>query len=112
MKIYISGKISGETPESVSEKFNRAVAEVAAYGAEPVNPLDNGLHESEHWNKHMVADIAMLLECDGIYMLTDWEDSRGARIEYNIAKELRMCILKQPDRTVIETLKNQGYEIC
>lgn len=92
MKIYISGKISGETPESVSEKFSRAVAEVASYGCKPVNPLDNGLHESAHWNKHMVADIAMLLECDGIYMLTDWKKSRGARIERNIAKELGMII--------------------
>lgn len=111
MKIYISGKITGETPDSVTDKFNRAVAEVIAYGCEPINPLDNGLHESEHWNNHMVADIAMLFDCDGIYMLTDWRASTGARIEHNIATELGMVILEQPKGSIIEDLKKQEYEI-
>lgn len=97
MKVYISGKISGENYEKVTQKFNQAAAQVSAYGYTPINPLDNGVHHAEEWNKHMAADIAMLLECEAIYLLTDWNDSKGARIEKNIAEEIGIEIMHQPE---------------
>lgn len=97
MKVYISGKISGENSERVTQKFSQAVAQVSAYGYTPVNPLDNGLHDTAHWNEHIVVDIAMLLSCEAIYLLTDWNDSKGARIEKNIADEIGIEIMHQPE---------------
>ena len=37
-------------------------------------------------------NIEVLFCCDAIYMLKDWGMSRGARIEYAIAKELNLKI--------------------
>ena len=84
MKIYISGKISGDDPQAVRDM-----------GHEPICPLDNGLGWEDQWRDHMVADIAMLFQCDGIYLLPDWHLSIGARIEANIAAECDMKILRQ-----------------
>ena len=66
-------------------------------GYEPVNPLSNGLPADFPWKEHMKADIATLLDCDGIYLLPDWDLSVGARIEANIAAECGMKILRQAE---------------
>lgn len=97
MKMYISGKITDLPTEQVAAKFEQAEQQIKSYGHEPVNPLNNGVDATEHWNKHIVADIALLLECDAIYLLRDWGDSKGARIEANIAGECGLEIIHQPD---------------
>ena len=97
MKVYISGKISGIPHTDVIEKFRQAEQQIIGYGHQPINPLNNGIDVSESWNKHMAADIAMLLECDAIYLLADWSDSVGARIEAHIAAEIGIDIMHQPD---------------
>lgn len=96
MKIYISGKISGLPLDEVRAKFEWAAYQIKSFGHEAMNPLNNGLDPSEHWNKHMIADIALLLECDAIFLLPDWMNSRGARIELNIAQECGKPILFRP----------------
>ena len=95
MKIYISGKISGDDPQAVRDKFVYAAQQVRDMGHEPICPLDNGLGWEDQWRDHMVADNAMLFQCDGIYLLPDWHLSIGARIEANIAAECDMKILRQ-----------------
>ena len=87
MKWYISGKISGLPTDQVTAKFRQAEQQIRAFGHEPVNPIDNGLGSEASWNEHLVADVALLLEFDAIYLLKDWGDSRGSRIEANIAEE-------------------------
>lgn len=39
--------------------------------------------------------ITHLMECDAIYMLKDWKQSRGARLEHFIALKLGMRIIKE-----------------
>ena len=95
MKVYISGKISGENPEEVALKFRSAEGAIRKMGHEPVSPLNNGLPDDASWEDHMAADIAMLLRCQAIYLLDDWNTSRGARIEAEIAIECKMEILYQ-----------------
>ncbi len=88
MKIYISGKISGLDPEEVDKKFKRVQTGLENGGFEAVNPVSvfpQGIPLS--WEEYMVSDIEMLFNCDAVYMLSDWEESRGARIEHFIAKE-------------------------
>lgn len=97
MKVYISGKISDLPTDQVASKFEQAEQQVKACGHKPINPLSSGVHPLESWNTHIVADIAMLLECDAIYLLKDWSDSKGARIEANIAKECGLEIMYQPE---------------
>lgn len=85
-KVYISGLISGIPIEKAREKFERAAQIILAGGAEPVNPLENGLPETAPWELHMAIDIVLLMGCETIYLLPDWEHSRGATLEKNIAE--------------------------
>lgn len=96
-KWYISGKITGSPANNVVEKFARAEEQVKAFGHEPISPLNNGLGMEEDWNEHILADIKLLLECDAIYLLKDWQDSKGARIECFVAQECGLEIINQPD---------------
>lgn len=103
MKWYISGKISGLPTDQVTAKFRQAEQQIRAFGHEPVNPIDNGLGSEASWNEHLVADVALLLECDAIYLLKDWGDSRGSRIEANIAEECGLQIVHQPEYATYES---------
>ena len=85
-KIYISGQISGQPIDSVREKFERAERRIKAMGSEPVNPMKNGLPENAPWELHMALDIVLLMGCESIYLLPDWEHSRGATLEKTIAE--------------------------
>ena len=78
-------------------------AAIRAFGHEPVNPTNNGLGSEASWNEHLVADVALLLECDAIYLLKDWGDSRGSRIEANIAEECGLQIVHQPEYATYES---------
>lgn len=93
MKVYISGKVSGLPIEEVKRKFHNAASLLDSLDLRPVNPLENGLQEGATWAQHMGKDIEMLLGCDGILMLDNWKQSRGAEIERMIAKKMDMCIL-------------------
>lgn len=86
MKIYISGRISGLPYEEVLAKFAKAEKYLTDLGYEVVNPLRNGLSKESNWQDHMVADIALLFQCEAIFLLSDWLDSKGAMIEKNIAQ--------------------------
>lgn len=92
MKIYISGKISGTDLAETRKRFAAVAKVTKRLGYEPVNPLENGLSEHDTWEAHMLKDIADLLQCKAIYMLQDWQDSKGARIEHYIATEIGIPI--------------------
>ncbi|WP_321331872.1 DUF4406 domain-containing protein [uncultured Bacteroides sp.] len=89
-KMYVSGAISGYSPILVKTKFNEAERVVSALGFSPVNPLNNGIDECHSWTIHMIADILILIRCRHVYFQKDWEYSRGAMIEFKIAKCLKM----------------------
>ena len=94
-KIYISGPISGLPLETVYNNFTNVEAQLLEQGYEPVNPFNNGLPTNATWEEHMRADLRLLLDCDAIYMLEGWEKSRGARIEYALAVDLKLDIQYQ-----------------
>lgn len=93
MKVYISGKITGLPIDYARSRFSQAESLLSGIGLTPVNPFNNGLEIDADWWEHMVRDIEMLSGCDAIFMLSGWDDSRGARIEYNIALETGISVL-------------------
>lgn len=97
MKVYISGKITGLPYEVVEKKFYAAEMALKKLNHNPINPLKNGLGQSESWEKHMLRDIDLLINCDAILMLDDWEDSKGARMERRIAEKCGITILTEDD---------------
>lgn len=92
MKVYISGKITGLNFEQTRAKFQASSDLIESIGMIPVNPMENGLPDNATWEQHMLRDIEMLMGCQAIFMLDDWMDSRGARIEKFIAEQRNMLI--------------------
>lgn len=90
MRIYIAGKITGIEEESFL-KFKRAETILKNMGYEPVNPLVENTNDT--WENYMKIGITKLLTCDGIYMLSNWSDSKGAKIEHNLAEILKLKII-------------------
>ena len=81
MKIYISGKITGDS--DYKGKFARAEEKLKAAGHVVMNPAI--LPDGFEYDEYMRICLVMLDVCDAIYLLTDWRQSEGARKEYNHA---------------------------
>ena len=93
MRVYISGKITGLPYDEVVRLFAKGEDDISKMGHEPINPLNNGLVKSATWKEHMVRDIEMLMTCEAIYLLTNWTDSRGARIERGVGFEMGLEVI-------------------
>jgi hypothetical protein len=109
-KIYIAGPMRG-IPQYNFPKFDEAAEKLFSEGWNPVNPaeLDRelGYHPEEmpedfDWNtiptgfplKAIIAkDIDALTECDAIYVLSGWENSKGAKAELAVAIWLGIEVL-------------------
>jgi len=96
MKIYISGKITGIEAEA---RVNFAVAEniVKTLGHAPVNPFKIKHKKDALWADFMKKDIRTLVQCDAIWMLPDWQASKGARLELQIAYKLGLKLFFQSE---------------
>ena len=102
MRIYISGPISGLPYEAVRSRFERDKRGLAAADFEPVSPLENGLPPEAPWEDHMKRDLEILSHCDGIYLQSGWEKSKGCQIELNFAlasPKIRIIIKEKPTQT-------------
>lgn len=95
-KCYNSGKISGLPYLTAYNNFLAADREIEAMGYRPVDPMaERWLKPSAPWLLHMIVDVWKMLWCDAVYFQKNWADSRGARIEFQIALELNKKIIYQ-----------------
>nr|DAJ69970.1 MAG TPA: deoxyribosyltransferase [Caudoviricetes sp.] len=86
-KVYISGPITGiDFGNRFAFSCARSALELCGY--EVVDPSEVQLDDEATWTDYMRADLKLLLDCDYIYMLDGWEDSKGARIERELAENL------------------------
>ena len=96
-KVYISGKITGLLFADAYENFARAEKKLTNDGFDVVNPMILNHDHDLSWESYMRVDLIAMLDCTHIYMLQGWNDSRGANIEYILAKELKLEVLYQID---------------
>lgn len=92
-RVYISGKITGLPERKYKKLFSNAEALLLSKGYDVINPA--ALDEAEDttdwaWEDYMRRDIKLLCGCDYIYLLPNWRDSQGARLEYMVADMLRI----------------------
>lgn len=93
MKVYISGKISGLDIEEAKALFLKSEKTIVQMGHTPINPFKLvQWTPSKTWEDFMVEDMALLFTCQAIYMQSNWGQSKGARIEYAVAKEMGLMI--------------------
>ncbi len=99
-RIFISGGIS--EVENYKERFDKAEEQLRRLGFAVVNPanLPKVLPESETTHEeYMKVCLKILSMCDGICMLDNWEQSRGAKQEYNYAMVHGMTIFHLEDNS-------------
>lgn len=77
-KIYIAGKIAGD--HEYREKFRRAAEIIERQGYVVLNPaeLPDGMKPADY----MRICFAMMDSADVVAFLPDWNESRGAGLEY------------------------------
>lgn len=93
MKAYISGKITGA--EDYEERFEAAEKYLNSKGYEVVNPVKKCSHlpENSAWSDYMKVCVKELADCTHIYMLKDWNNSKGAIVERWLANSLEIEII-------------------
>ena len=106
-KVYISGAIAHYDLKERMATFDHAARYLSIKGYEPVNPFENGVSQDAHWMEHMRRDIALLLECDCIYMLQGWELSKGAKLELDVATSCGLKPMFEED-----DVHNEEYKCC
>lgn len=102
--IYIAGKYLGECDWDTYNNIHEARlsahklwgegwavlcphANTAFFGGVGESNKDSG-----DWMKWIEGDLEMLRRCDAIYMLSNWVDSKGAKIELEEAQRLGLEI--------------------
>lgn len=88
IKVYIAGKVTGEKIQDCTMKFGAWEKAFESMGMEPVNPLK--VVDSWHtpWEIAMRKCIGALVECDAVFLLPDFVESKGAMFEQLIASTL------------------------
>ena len=91
-KIYLAGPMSG-LPDLNYPAFNDLAARLRAQGHRVENPAENHPPHCQSWLGYMRLAVAQLATCDTVVMLTGWERSRGAKVEYQLAVGLGLCVV-------------------
>jgi hypothetical protein len=92
-RIYISGKITGMDEKEAFRIFEDAEKKMKELGYNVINPMKLPHKHDKSWISYMEDDIEALMKCDSIFMLPNWRESNGARIEHQIALCKKMIIL-------------------
>ena len=113
-RIYLAGPMSG-MPDNNYPAFNALAERLRASNFEVENPAENP--ERTTWLGYMRLAVAQLATCDTVVMLPGWEQSRGAKVEYQLAAGMGLrvvdaslvrhleidppCAAVQPERRVL-----------
>jgi len=100
MKVYLSGKITGDSNHR--QKFSSMEKELLSYGYVVFNPAV--LPDGFEYEDYMDLDLLILSRCDAIFLMRDWRNSPGAKREYEEAKRLGLRILTEADLKIRRTL--------
>lgn len=93
-RVYISGPISHYDLDERRRAFARTELMLRRRGYMPVNPMRNGLPQPGDWHNHMCVDIRNLLTCRYIFLMPEWETSKGCRLELDVAMSCGLQILR------------------
>lgn len=86
---YLSGKITN-APELNKPKFAAAETLLRVHGFKVINPhtICDDIPKGSMWEAYMKRCVEHLPKADVVFLLDDWKDSTGARLESVIAHQL------------------------
>ena len=88
MKLYLSGKITDCKNYKVIFSVARKKLEDAGYTV--IDPTTLKIPEDTPWHSVMKKTIPKLVSCDGIALIFNWQESRGAVLEAGLALDIYM----------------------
>lgn len=95
-KVMISQPMKGKTKEEILKEREKAIKFLEKKGYEFVNTF----FEIENPNKNknepvyfLGKSISKMSECDAVYFVKGWENTRGCVIEHEIAKQYNLTII-------------------
>jgi hypothetical protein len=109
-KVYIAGPMTGVKDWNFPAFFE-AEKTLVSMGYEVINPAHNNGENLEialenagspdapkrDWLYYIRRDLPQLLYCDVICLLPNWELSKGANLEYQVAKGIGLSITELVD---------------
>lgn len=96
MKVFISGKITGEPIIPCVFKFTQAMRDEKIRDFEIIiHPFHLDVYFGISHKEAMEICLEALKDCTHIYMLKDWKESKGAKIEHQFALENGIKIIYQ-----------------
>ena len=102
MQVYISGPITGipkfeimfNRQEALLKKMGYQVSNPAKFAKELEDDIRYRFGRLPTYNEYLKFAIKKLLDCDGISMLPNWEQSKGASAEYYLAVALNYTLVE------------------
>ena len=91
-KVFISGKVSGIEYYVAYQTFANADRQLSSMGYQVINPMKI-CRKNWSWLRCMAKCLWAITFCHKIHQLPNWEERRGARIEYRWAKLLNKSFL-------------------
>ena len=95
--IYVAGKYSADSEwgmwqniQHASEVARRLWLEGWAVICPHRNTMFFGSNSDSDWDLWLNGDLEMVSRCDAIYMLDNWKESKGARVELEQAEKFRL----------------------
>jgi len=94
--IYLAGKYTGDIAANIQTARNYAIR-LWESGYAVVTPHLNTAHFEKDclcdYKDYMEGDLAILERCDEIWMLPNWQDSPGAKLEqqHALKKGITVC---------------------
>lgn len=85
LKLYLCGKVTGDA--HYRDKFLDGENELYEAGFYPVNPAAC-IPPETGWKEAMRKAVSLMLQCDGVALLPDWKESKGAKVEVTLAKSI------------------------
>lgn len=92
MKIYIAGPIT-DNPH-YKEQFKAAELTLIEKGHAVINPVKN---EGFTYKEYIDMGLFQLMQCDAIFMLEGWYDSKGATLEHCYATTIGIKVFYQKE---------------
>ena len=100
--LYVSGPYGSiGTPEDNTEKAKRVAVAIWNAGHAAICPHTNTFgfekESTASYEDYIAGDLLMVAACDGMVMLPNWAESKGAKIEWGHAQRLGKPIWIWPD---------------
>lgn len=86
MKIMISQPMRGKTTEQIKQEREELVKELKEQGYEVIDTILD-LSENKTPVHYLAKSIELLAEADMVMFMPGWENARGCKIEFEVAKE-------------------------